>query len=81
MKAIVQEEETGCGLACVAMLAGESYQTVREAAAGNGTRGAARAFHQPGAGPRGQHRPPPPLIGPLIVYTMGSGDKLNQEAG
>jgi len=36
MKAIVQEEETGCGLACVAMLAGESYQTVREAAAGRG---------------------------------------------
>ena len=36
MKAIVQEEETGCGLACVAMLAGESYQAVREVAAGLG---------------------------------------------
>jgi len=36
MKAIVQEEQTGCGLACVAMLAGASYQAVREAAAGLG---------------------------------------------
>lgn len=36
MKAIIQEEQTGCGLACVAMLAGESYQAVREAAAGLG---------------------------------------------
>mgnify|MGYP000185013675 CR=1 FL=1 len=36
MKAIFQEEETGCGLACVAMLAGVSYQAVREAAAGLG---------------------------------------------
>ncbi|MFW5910855.1 MAG: hypothetical protein ACOCUJ_03350 [Thiohalospira sp.] len=36
MKAIVQEEKTGCGLACVAMLAGESYQSVREVAAGLG---------------------------------------------
>ena len=26
MKAIAQEGETGCGLACVAMLAGESFQ-------------------------------------------------------
>ena len=36
MRPVVQEEQTGCGLACVAMLAGESYQAVREAAAGLG---------------------------------------------
>lgn len=36
MDAIRQEEETGCGLACVAMLAGQSYAAVRETAAGLG---------------------------------------------
>lgn len=36
MEPVIQEEATGCGLACVAMLAGESYQAVREVAAGLG---------------------------------------------
>ena len=29
IKTVIQQEETGCGLASVAMLAGESYQAVR----------------------------------------------------
>jgi len=33
MRVVIQEETTGCGLACVAMLAGMSYAAVREAAA------------------------------------------------
>lgn len=36
MRAVVQEETTGCGLACVAMLAGRDYSAVREAAAAMG---------------------------------------------
>ncbi|MFA9460350.1 hypothetical protein [Thiohalorhabdus methylotrophus] len=38
MEVVIQEEETGCGLACVAMLAGESYEAVRRTAAGMGIR-------------------------------------------
>ena len=34
----MQEDATGCGLACVAMLAGEPYAAVRETAAGLGIR-------------------------------------------
>ena len=36
MVPVIQEEQTGYGLACVAMLTGESYQAVRETAAGLG---------------------------------------------
>ncbi|MFW5910858.1 MAG: hypothetical protein ACOCUJ_03365 [Thiohalospira sp.] len=36
MKTVVQEEETGCGLACMAMLAGESYQSARQLSARGG---------------------------------------------
>jgi ABC-type bacteriocin/lantibiotic exporter with double-glycine peptidase domain len=38
MEAVIQEEATGCGLACVAMLAGESYSAVRAEAAVLGIR-------------------------------------------
>jgi len=44
MKVVVQEEETGCGLACVAMLAGERYRSVREAAAELGVSAADEAL-------------------------------------
>jgi len=36
MEALVQADETGCGLACVAMLAGTSYPSVRTLAANLG---------------------------------------------
>ena len=36
LQAVVQEQPTGCGLACVAMLAGQGYQAVRTTAAGLG---------------------------------------------
>ncbi len=38
MKIVLQEDETGCGLACVAMLAGKTYAEVKQAAASLGIR-------------------------------------------
>lgn len=32
MKRVIQKDRTGCGLACIAMLAGRTYQEVRKAA-------------------------------------------------
>ncbi|NRB38353.1 MAG: hypothetical protein HRU20_07770 [Pseudomonadales bacterium] len=32
MKRVVQQDDTGCGLACVAMLAGKSYRSVKKVA-------------------------------------------------
>ena len=32
MERVIQQDGTGCGLACVAMLAGEKYETVRDKA-------------------------------------------------
>lgn len=32
MKRIIQEDSTGCGLACIAMLANKTYKTVRKVA-------------------------------------------------
>lgn len=36
MKVVLQEDETGCGLACVAMVAGKTYREVKQTAASLG---------------------------------------------
>jgi ABC-type bacteriocin/lantibiotic exporter with double-glycine peptidase domain len=38
MKVVLQEDETGCGLACVAMIAGRTYAEARQTAAQLGIR-------------------------------------------
>jgi ABC-type bacteriocin/lantibiotic exporter with double-glycine peptidase domain len=38
MKVVLQEDMTGCGLACVAMIAGKTYAEVKQAAAKLGIR-------------------------------------------
>lgn len=38
MKIVLQEDETGCGLACVAMIAGKTYAEVKQSAASLGIR-------------------------------------------
>ncbi|HEY1268931.1 MAG TPA: cysteine peptidase family C39 domain-containing protein [Candidatus Binatia bacterium] len=38
MKIVLQEDETGCGLACVAMIAGKTYPEVKQTAAQLGIR-------------------------------------------
>ena len=38
MRIVLQEDETGCGLACVAMIAGKTYAEVKQTAASLGIR-------------------------------------------
>ncbi|HEY1269373.1 MAG TPA: cysteine peptidase family C39 domain-containing protein [Candidatus Binatia bacterium] len=38
MKVVLQEDKTGCGLACVAMIGGKTYAEVKQAAASLGIR-------------------------------------------
>lgn len=44
MMPVVQEEPTGCGIACVAALAGVAYETARQTAAGLGIYASDRAL-------------------------------------